>query len=73
MKPWDGPAAIVMSDGDSVIAHLDRNGLRPMRYALTEEGVLILGSEAGMIDLEGMVISKTVSYTHLTLPTKRIV
>ena len=58
MKPWDGPAAIVMSDGDSVIAHLDRNGLRPMRYSVTEEGVLILGSEAGMIDLEGRVISK---------------
>ena len=47
-----------MSDGDSVIAHLDRNGLRPMRYSVTEEGVLILGSEAGMIDLEGRVISK---------------
>ncbi|HMK50080.1 MAG TPA: hypothetical protein VK435_08505, partial [Thermodesulfovibrionales bacterium] len=37
MKPWDGPAAIVLTDGDRVVAHLDRNGLRPMRYTLTED------------------------------------
>jgi glutamate synthase (NADPH/NADH) large chain len=45
MKPWDGPAAIVFTDGDVVSAHLDRNGLRPLRHTLTDEGILVLGSE----------------------------
>lgn len=58
MKPWDGPAAIVLTDGDSLCAHLDRNGLRPMRYTLTEDGILVLGSETGMIDLEERKIKK---------------
>lgn len=53
MKPWDGPAAIVFTDGETVGAHLDRNGLRPLRYTLTEDGIIILGSETGMIDLRG--------------------
>ena len=53
MSPWDGPAAIVFTDGDTVGAHLDRNGLRPLRYAMTEDGLLVCGSEAGMIDLQG--------------------
>jgi glutamate synthase (NADPH/NADH) large chain len=53
MKPWDGPAAIVFTDGNKIGAHLDRNGLRPLRYILTEEGTLVLGSEVGMVDLEG--------------------
>ncbi len=56
MAPWDGPAAIVFTDGDIVGAHLDRNGLRPLRYALTEDGIMIAGSEAGMIDLSGKTI-----------------
>ena len=47
MEPWDGPAAILYSDGDVVCASLDRNGLRPLRCALTDEGRLILSSEAG--------------------------
>ena len=51
MKPWDGPAAIAFVYGDKIGAHLDRNGLRPARYILTEDGVLVLGSEVGMIDL----------------------
>jgi glutamate synthase (NADPH) large chain len=53
MKPWDGPAAIVFTDGGTIGAHLDRNGLRPLRYVLTEDGLLVAGSEIGMIDLEG--------------------
>ena len=48
MEPWDGPAALAMFDGRWAIAGMDRNGLRPMRYALTEDGVLAVGSEAGM-------------------------
>ncbi|MEW6584626.1 MAG: glutamate synthase central domain-containing protein, partial [Nitrospirota bacterium] len=53
MKPWDGPAAVVFTDGSTVGAHLDRNGLRPLRFVLTEDGLLVAGSETGMIDLAG--------------------
>src|ERR1700726_232539 len=51
-EPWDGPAALVFSDGQFVGAKLDRNGLRPLRYTLTHDGLLIAGSEVGIIDLE---------------------
>jgi glutamate synthase (ferredoxin) len=50
--PWDGPAALVFSDGLSVGAKLDRNGLRPMRYTVTHDGLVIAGSETGLVDLE---------------------
>ena len=49
MEPWDGPAAILYSDGDTVCASLDRNGLRPLRCALTDDSRLILSSEAGVL------------------------
>ena len=49
MEPWDGPAALAMTDGRWVCAGLDRNGLRPMRYVITGDGMLIAGSEAGMV------------------------
>jgi len=51
MKPWDGPAAIAFVYGNKIGAHLDRNGLRPARYVLTEDGIMVLGSEVGMVDL----------------------
>src|ERR1700732_351342 len=51
-EPWDGPAALVFSDGQFVGAKLDRNGLRPMRYTLTHDGLLIAGSETGLIDID---------------------
>jgi glutamate synthase (NADPH/NADH) large chain len=51
MKPWDGPAAVTFTDGETIGAHMDRNGLRPLRYTLTEDGLMVLGSETGMIDL----------------------
>src|ERR1700736_2937121 len=51
-EPWDGPAALVFSDGTFVGAKLDRNGLRPMRYTLTHDGLLVAGSEVGIIDVE---------------------
>jgi glutamate synthase (NADPH/NADH) large chain len=51
MRPWDGPAAIAFTDGSTVGAHLDRNGLRPLRYILSRDGLLVLGSEIGMVDL----------------------
>jgi glutamate synthase (ferredoxin) len=52
MEPWDGPAALIFSDGRVVGATLDRNGLRPARYTLTSHGFLILASEAGVVPCE---------------------
>ncbi|MCC5984162.1 MAG: glutamate synthase large subunit [Rhodobacteraceae bacterium] len=52
MEPWDGPAALAMTDGRWVCAGLDRNGLRPMRYVVTGNGLLIAGSEAGMVTVD---------------------
>ena len=49
-EPWDGPAALVFTDGRYVGAKLDRNGLRPLRYTITTDGLVILGSEAGLVD-----------------------
>ncbi|WP_062561857.1 glutamate synthase large subunit [Paracoccus aminovorans] len=49
MEPWDGPAALAMTDGRWVCGGLDRNGLRPLRYVITGDGLLIAGSEAGMV------------------------
>ncbi|WP_421906332.1 glutamate synthase large subunit [Mameliella sp.] len=49
MEPWDGPAALAMTDGRWVCGGLDRNGLRPMRYVVTGDGMLIAGSEIGMV------------------------
>ena len=51
MEPWDGPAAILFSDGDVVGAVLDRNGLRPARYYVTDDHMLILSSEVGVLDV----------------------
>ena len=52
MEPWDGPAAVCATDGRWVIAGLDRNGLRPLRYSITRDNMLIVGSETGMVALE---------------------
>ena len=52
MEPWDGPAALAMTDGRWVCAGLDRSGLRPMRYVVTRDGLVIAGSEAGMVPVE---------------------
>ena len=52
MEPWDGPAAIAATDGNWVIAGLDRNGLRPLRYTITHDAMLIVGSETGMVKLD---------------------
>ena len=51
MEPWDGPAAVVFTDGDLVGATLDRNGLRPGRFVVTEDGFIILASEIGVADI----------------------
>ncbi|NBJ70286.1 MULTISPECIES: glutamate synthase large subunit [Clostridia] len=51
MEPWDGPAALVFSDGKQIGACLDRNGLRPARYYVTKNGMIVLGSEVGALDI----------------------
>ncbi len=52
MEPWEGPAAIAASDGDVIVASLDRNGLRPSRYTITKDNRLILASEVGVLDIK---------------------
>ena len=51
-EPWDGPAALAFSDGRWAAAMLDRNGLRPARYAITEDGLVVVASEVGVLDLD---------------------
>ena len=58
MEPWDGPASIVFSDGDIMGAVLDRNGLRPSRYYITDDDQLILSSEVGVLDIDPTKIVK---------------
>ncbi len=58
MEPWDGPAALAMTDGRWVCGGLDRNGLRPMRYVVSGDGLLIAGSEAGMVPTDEMTVSE---------------
>ena len=58
-EPWDGPAAVVFTDGRFVGATLDRNGLRPARYIKYDDGIIVMGSEAGVVELdEAKVIEK---------------
>ena len=56
MEPWDGPAALVATDSRWVIAGMDRNGLRPLRYSRTSDGLLVVGSETGMVPLKDATI-----------------
>ena len=59
MEPWDGPAALLFSDGRYAGGMLDRNGLRPSRYTITQSGMMIVASEAGVMDFDPMdVVSK---------------
>ncbi|WP_170410643.1 glutamate synthase large subunit [Ruegeria atlantica] len=58
MEPWDGPAALAMTDGRWVCAGLDRNGLRPMRYVVTGDGLVIAGSEAGMVPIDEATVTE---------------
>ncbi|MCG8690790.1 MAG: glutamate synthase large subunit, partial [Minwuiales bacterium] len=56
MEPWDGPAAVAAYDGRWVIAGMDRNGLRPLRYTLTGDGLVIAGSETGMVPVDEVTV-----------------
>ncbi len=58
MEPWDGPAAMALSDGRYIVATLDRNGLRPARYFITKDDLVVLASEAGTLDIDESDIVK---------------
>ncbi len=58
IEPWDGPAAMVFSDGRVLGACLDRNGLRPGRWLVTDEGVVVLGSEAGVLPVDPAKVTR---------------
>ena len=59
MEPWDGPAALAMTDGRWAVAGVDRNALRPLRYTLTDDDLLIVGSETGMVVVpEATIVAK---------------
>ncbi len=58
MEPWDGPAAIAFTDGRKIGATLDRNGLRPARYCVTHDGVVVMASEAGVLAIDDSRIAK---------------
>jgi len=58
MEPWDGPACVVFTDGNQIGAVLDRNGLRPGRYWVTDDGLVVLASEAGVLDLDPSTITR---------------
>ena len=52
MEPWDGPAAVAFTDGKMIGATLDRNGLRPARYLITKDGLLVMASETGVLPIK---------------------
>src|SRR6185437_11339594 len=56
MEPWDGPASIAFTDGKRVGAVLDRNGLRPSRYYVTKDDLVIMASEAGVLDVPAQYV-----------------
>ncbi|WP_088007007.1 glutamate synthase large subunit [Indiicoccus explosivorum] len=69
MEPWDGPAALVMTNGRQIVACLDRNGLRPARYYVTKNGMIVLGSEVGALD----IFSDDIIYKERLNPGKMLV
>ncbi len=58
MAPWDGPAALAATDGTWLLAGLDRSGLRPLRYSITSDGLLLVGSESGMVPVKDAEVLK---------------
>ena len=77
MEPWDGPAALAFTDGVSLGAALDRNGLRPARWTLTKDGLFVLASETGVLDIPADKVErhgrlKPGSMVYLDMPNHRI-
>ena len=58
MEPWDGPAAVTFTDGKQIGATLDRNGLRPARYLITRDNMVVMASEMGVLDIPESNIKK---------------
>ncbi|MDP1068902.1 hypothetical protein, partial [Klebsiella pneumoniae] len=59
MEPWDGPAAMAFTDGRQVCAALDRNGLRPARYCITDDDLVVMASESGVLPIpESKIVKK---------------
>ena len=63
MEPWDGPACVTFTDGHQVGAVLDRNGLRPSRFWVTDEGLVVLASEVGVLDIPAASVGAGKIYT----------
>ena len=70
LEPWDGPAAICFTDGVRIGATLDRNGLRPARYLLTTDDIVILASEAGTLPIPESKIKKMASAARQDVPCR---
>ncbi|MBM7552062.1 glutamate synthase large subunit [Thalassobacillus pellis] len=68
MEPWDGPAALVFTNGKQICACLDRNGLRPARYYVTKDGMIVLGSEVGALD----IFADDIEYKDRLHPSKML-
>ncbi|MFG6119926.1 glutamate synthase large subunit [Thalassobacillus sp. B23F22_16] len=68
MEPWDGPAALVFTNGSQIGACLDRNGLRPARYYVTKNGMIVLGSEVGALD----IFDDEIEYKDRLQPSKML-
>lgn len=64
MEPWDGPAALLFSDGRYAGGMLDRNGLRPARYLITKNGMMVVASEVGVMDFEPDEIEEKDAYNR---------
>lgn len=69
MEPWDGPAAIVFTDGKKVGAIMDRNGLRPARYLITKDNLFVMASETGVVDVK----PENISYKGILKPSEMII
>ena len=77
MEPWDGPAAVAFSNGKTIGALLDRNGLRPARYTITNDGFIVLASEAGVLDIPEKDVKhkgclRPGEMIYVDIPAKRI-
>jgi glutamate synthase (ferredoxin) len=68
MEPWDGPAAVAFTDGIQIGAVLDRNGLRPARYYVTKDDIVVMASEVGVLDISPDRILKKGRLQHAGRP-----
>ena len=72
MEPWDGPASIAFTDGTVIGAVLDRNGLRPSRYYVTKDDLVIMASEVGVLDVPPRTSSSRAAAARPDLPRRHL-